>query len=83
LGDSETHSDVEQNCVFDSDTDPPEDAAFGSPERRRQTEKKLLQKLDLRVAFLVLVYIMNYVTSLGSFIFPAGNLPEPRWTGIM
>ncbi|KIM68559.1 hypothetical protein SCLCIDRAFT_1208742 [Scleroderma citrinum Foug A] len=65
LGDSETHSDVEQHCTSDSDMDPLENAGpFGSPERRRQVEKKLLQKLDQRVAFLVLVYIMNYVTSL-------------------
>lgn len=42
--------------------DPLENAGpFGSPERRRQVEKKLLQKLDQRVAFLVLVYIMNYM----------------------
>lgn len=47
--------------------DPLENAGpFGSPERRRQVEKKLLQKLDQRVAFLVLVYIMNYVTSLSA-----------------
>lgn len=62
LGDSETHSDVEQHCTSDSDMDPLENAGpFGSPERRRQVEKKLLQKLDQRVAFLVLVYIMNYM----------------------
>lgn len=66
LGDeSETNSDLEQ---YYTDIDHPEDDAFGGPERRRQIEKKLLRKLDLRVCFLVLVHVMNYVTSFGFFI---------------
>lgn len=31
-------------------------------ERRREIEKALLRKLDLRTAFLILVYVMNYVS---------------------
>ncbi|KAF9226508.1 MFS general substrate transporter [Gyrodon lividus] len=34
---------------------------LGGAERRKQIEKRLLRKLDLRVFFLVLVYIMNYM----------------------
>ncbi|KAG6336606.1 hypothetical protein ID866_2482 [Astraeus odoratus] len=44
--------------LTDGNTEDP-DAVFGSPERRREVEEGLLRKLDLRVAFLVLVYIMN------------------------
>ncbi|KIK78426.1 hypothetical protein PAXRUDRAFT_834574 [Paxillus rubicundulus Ve08.2h10] len=40
--------------------DDPEDA-FGSAEGRKRLEKQLLRKLDRRVAFLVLVSIMNYL----------------------
>ena len=81
LGDeSETNSDLEQ---YYTDTDHPEDDAFGGPERRRQIEKKLLRKLDLRVGFLVLVHVMNYVASFGFFILLLGNLPGSRWTGTM
>lgn len=36
--------------------------SFGDTKRRRKIEKTLLRKLDLRSAFLVLVYIMNYVS---------------------
>ncbi|KAF9247256.1 major facilitator superfamily domain-containing protein [Melanogaster broomeanus] len=39
------------------------DKTFGGAERRRQIEKTLLRKLDVRVAFLVLVYVMNYSKS--------------------
>ena len=35
-----------------------------SAERRRQIEKSLLRKLDLRVSFLVLIWLMNIVGSL-------------------
>ncbi|KAH7887787.1 MFS general substrate transporter [Phlebopus sp. FC_14] len=37
------------------------DTTLDDPERRRQIERRLLRKLDFRVAFLVLVYIMNYM----------------------
>ncbi|KAL4081844.1 Anion:Cation symporter family protein [Scleroderma yunnanense] len=61
LDDSETYSDVEHYNSSDPDIDHPDTAEFDDPERRRQIEKGLLRKLDLRVAFLVLVYIMNYM----------------------
>jgi len=32
-------------------------------QNRRMVEKRLLRKLDLRVAFLVLIYIVNCVSS--------------------
>jgi len=35
----------------------------GNLERRKRITKRLLRKLDLRVSFLVLVYIMNNVGS--------------------
>ncbi|KAH7930095.1 MFS general substrate transporter [Leucogyrophana mollusca] len=43
-----------------SSTDGP-NAIFGGLEGRKRLERKLLRKLDLRVAFLVLIYIMNYM----------------------
>lgn len=50
----ETHLDVENRISALMDTSLELD-------RRTEVEKKLLRKLDLRVAFLVLVYIMNYM----------------------
>ena len=38
------------------------------PERRRQIEKRLLQKLDLRVSFLLLVWLINIVSSPSVFM---------------
>lgn len=43
---------------------PHNEETFGDTERRRDIEKALLRKLDLRTAFLVLMYIMNYVSEL-------------------
>ncbi|KAN0097392.1 Major facilitator superfamily domain containing protein [Tylopilus felleus] len=40
---------------------PHNEETFGDTERRRDIEKALLRKLDLRTAFLVLMYIMNYM----------------------
>ncbi|KAG8785394.1 hypothetical protein FRC12_017654, partial [Ceratobasidium sp. 428] len=37
------------------------DAEFGGTEARRQLEKKLLRKLDLRMGILILIYILNYI----------------------
>jgi len=48
------------NAIVTSRVDDPEDA-FGGAEGRNQLEKQLLRKLDRRVAFLVLVSIMNYL----------------------
>jgi hypothetical protein len=35
---------------------------YSDEQSRAVAERRLLRKLDLRVAFLVLVYIMNYVS---------------------
>lgn len=43
------------------DDDP--DAEFGGHEERRRLERKLLWKLDLRMSILVIIYILNYVSS--------------------
>jgi hypothetical protein len=37
------------------------DAEFGGYERRKELEKKLLRKVDLRMSILVVIYILNYV----------------------
>ncbi|QRV72254.1 major facilitator superfamily transporter [Ceratobasidium sp. AG-Ba] len=37
------------------------DAEFGGIEARRQLERKLLRKLDLRMGILILIYILNYI----------------------
>ncbi|KIK97995.1 hypothetical protein PAXRUDRAFT_9847 [Paxillus rubicundulus Ve08.2h10] len=48
------------DSVVTSRTDDPEDV-FGVAEGRKRLEKQLIRKLDRRVAFLVLVSIMNYL----------------------
>ncbi|KIM52144.1 hypothetical protein SCLCIDRAFT_141825 [Scleroderma citrinum Foug A] len=50
------------------------DTVLGGSERRRQVEKKLLRKLDYRLTFLLLVYIMNCVDR--------SNLPTARLKGL-
>lgn len=37
------------------------DDEFGGHEARKQLEKKLLRKLDLRMSILIVIYILNYV----------------------
>ncbi|TFK55474.1 MFS general substrate transporter, partial [Heliocybe sulcata] len=37
------------------------DAEFGGREARRQMEKRLLRKLDLRMSILIVIYILNYI----------------------
>ncbi|KAI6113703.1 MFS general substrate transporter [Pisolithus thermaeus] len=54
LSNTEIYPDVEEYTPTLVDADP-------EPNRRREVERKLLRKLDLRVWFLVLVYIMNYM----------------------
>lgn len=39
------------------------DAEFGGSEARKRLEKKLLLKLDLRMSILIIIYILNYVSS--------------------
>jgi hypothetical protein len=41
----------------------PNDEDFGGHEARKQLERKLLRKLDTRMSILVLIYILNYVSS--------------------
>lgn len=41
-------------------TDDP-NAEFGGTEARKQMEKKLVRKLDLRMSILIIIYILNYV----------------------
>lgn len=38
------------------------DAEFGGTEARKNLERKLLWKLDLRMSVLVVIYILNYVS---------------------
>ena len=38
------------------------DAEFGGIEARKELERGLLLKLDARMSFLVLIYILNYVS---------------------
>jgi len=57
------NTEIDEGYGTSRDTHQHADAVFGGPERRRQVEKKLLRKLDHRVAFLLLVYIVNFVSS--------------------
>ena len=83
LGNIEIDPDVE-GYGTSVDTGQHTDTVSGGPERRRQVEKKLLRKLDCRVAFLLLVYIVNFVSFLGSFLAIPNNLPwNPRWTEVI
>ncbi|KAG9317520.1 hypothetical protein JVU11DRAFT_1726 [Chiua virens] len=66
-------------------TRPPgnlDEETFGSTERRRQLEKTLLRKLDLRCAFLVLVYIMNYVSATFDTQIPNRILSETQHSSL-
>lgn len=44
-----------QDAVSNTDDD------FGGTESRKQMERKLLRKLDLRMSILIAIYILNYV----------------------
>jgi len=57
LGHPEIDPDVEE-CRVSTDTD-----LLGDSHKQHELEKRLLRKLDLRVAFLTLVYMINYVSS--------------------
>lgn len=46
----------------DNSNDTPILLPYSDEQSRAVAEKRLLRKLDLRVAFLVLIYIMNYVS---------------------
>ena len=47
----------------DSGTALDPDAEFGGTEARRKLERRLLLKLDARMSILVVIYILNYVSS--------------------
>ena len=46
----------------DSEATPGPDAEFGGTEARKELERKLLLKLDVRMSVLVVIYILNYVS---------------------
>ena len=56
LSDAEINPRVEESCCT------------SCPEPRGQIEKSLLRKLDLRVSFLLLVWLMNIVSSLSVIV---------------
>jgi len=59
------------NASQDEVTNPNDpDAEFGGTEARKALEKKLLRKVDARMSIMVLIYILNYVSSLG-FVIPS------------
>ena len=83
LGDVEINPDIEEYGTSMHIRHHP-DTVLGGSERRRQVEKKLLRKLDYRLTFLLLVYIMNCVSFLSSFSHISGNLTgNLRWTGVI
>lgn len=40
------------------------DAEFGGPDERKKIEKTLVRKLDMRNAFFVILYLLNYVSTV-------------------
>ena len=50
-----------RNRASETSLDP--DAEFGGTEARKRLEKKLLLKLDARMSILVVIYILNFVSS--------------------
>ena len=76
LGDVDINPDIEQ---YGSSPDINTfDAVLGSPERRRQIEKRLLWKLNLRLSFLIIVSLMNYVGSPCFLIDPFSSFQIDR-----
>lgn len=59
------------------------DEEFGGHEARQKLEKKLLRKLDARMSILIVIYILNYVSSVACYgVHTILTLPN-RLTGIM
>ena len=76
LGDVDINPDCEQySSSADINTF---NAVLGNPERRRQIERRLLWKLDLRLSFLILVSLMNFVGSLCFLIGPFSSFQIDR-----
>ena len=40
------------------------DAEFGGTRERKRMEKKLIRRLDMRLALIVVLYLLNYVNLL-------------------
>lgn len=50
---------IDEKSVNPINEDP--DAEFGGAEARKQLERKLLWKIDLRMSIMIIIYILNYV----------------------
>lgn len=61
------------------------DEDFGGHEARRKLERRLVMKLDFRMSILVVIYILNYVSSDTVILFclHAADSHPDRLTGIM
>lgn len=59
------HDHHERDHGHDVEADPQHlgDEEFGGHEARKKLEKKLLRKLDARMSILIVIYILNYVSS--------------------
>lgn len=51
-------------------------AEFSGTETRKALEKRLLLKLDLRMSIMIMIYILNYVTSPSSWLCHFLFLPD-------
>jgi len=59
------------------------DAEFGGPEERKRLEKQLLRKVDARMSILIVIYVLNYVSSSVSEVAGFGeNKPVPQIDGL-
>jgi len=74
LGHPDTYPDEVEECRASTDTD----LLLGDPHMQRKLEKRLLRKLDLRVAFLALLHSINYVSSTSLTIHLEKNLLGTR-----
>lgn len=52
------------------------DTLFGGPEERKRLEKKLLRKVDTRMSILIVIYILNYVSSPSVWSGGSGTMRE-------
>lgn len=48
---------------YDEDSQQRTDSEFGGTKARKELERKLLWKIDLRMSILVVIYILNFVSS--------------------
>ena len=62
LKDAEKFDDIQVLDRSESKSTDSEEA-FGDREARRRLERKLLRKLDARMSILVVIYILNYVST--------------------